>query len=426
MGRNTKRIWLWGRGVRLENRPTAPAEQVEDLPVPQKLIVPLALYDGIPAGEPALQAGPVKRYQALTKGAEAVRAPLGGMVEKIEKCRLPVWGETPCALLTPTPEEPEDEPVPEGAEEPGAYAILEAARLAGIIDEYDGVPLFRKLRECARGKGGIFALNAADDDPYCTSGAACLLTMTAEALDGLALAARAVGAQGMCVVAMHASFSRGQRREIEKKLGETPLYWVKGYYPVWPFLEHARPLRGRLIGRAGVQALAALSGAVRLGAPQDACVVTVAGDALARRQNVRAPIGTPVGRLLEFCGLEAEPSVVAMGSAMRGVAVQEFETPLRAGDRCVLAFAGRVAPRLAPCVGCGRCDQACPEGLFPSQALRRMERGEHRRARQYAGARCTGCNACSAVCPSGLNVAHLIRGGQAPRTGVTQEEAEEA
>lgn len=71
-------------------------------------------------------------------------------------------------------------------------------------------------------------------------------------------------------------------------------------------------LAGRLrrsLGKAGfvgAQACAALYRAVQEGMPQTNTVVTVAGDGVWRAGNLRVPVGTPIGELLERCGVLPE------------------------------------------------------------------------------------------------------------------------
>ena len=54
-------------------------------------------------------------------------------------------------------------------EELSAQQIIEIARLAGIVDESDGLPLADKLEKTNLGKAGTMVVDAVDDEPYVSS-----------------------------------------------------------------------------------------------------------------------------------------------------------------------------------------------------------------------------------------------------------------
>ena len=93
-------------------------------------------------------------------------------------------------------------------------------------------------------------------------------------------------------------------------------------------------LAGRLrrsLGKAGfvgAQACAALYRAVQEGMPQTDTVVTVAGDGVWRAGNLRVPIGTPIGELLERCGVLPDTKLVYIGPAISGEAVTDLSLPV--------------------------------------------------------------------------------------------------
>ena len=54
-------------------------------------------------------------------------------------------------------------------EELSAEQIIEIARLAGIVDESDGLMLADKLEKANLGKMGTMVIDAVDDEPYVSS-----------------------------------------------------------------------------------------------------------------------------------------------------------------------------------------------------------------------------------------------------------------
>lgn len=58
-----------------------------------------------------------------------------------------------------------------------------------------------------------------------------------------------------------------------------------------------------------------------------------------------------------------------------------------------------------PCIRCGDCADACPEGLAPARLAARLDADDLDGALERGLMTCTGCGACEAVCPSGLPLA---------------------
>ncbi len=288
---------------------------------------------------------------------------------------------------------------------PGASDILSAALRAKIVDEFDGAPLEGKLRRYARLGAGFLLVCAFDEDPYVSGATAVLRAEAAKAASGLNLAAKACGAEKTAVAVL----SRREAAGFSKAVPDTGTVVAGKLYPARDIL--ARRLRGA--GEkpvwVGVQACVALAEAVRRGRPQRETVVTVAGDGVRRWRNFRVKIGTPVGDVLRVAEPDENVRLVVIGSSVTGRTVRDLSLPVTAATRCVIALRRPPAERSFPCVGCGRCQRACPAGILPWLALREMESGAPDPARLFHVGACTGCGACGIVCPSGIDLEAAVR-----------------
>ena len=74
------------------------------------------------------------------------------------------------------------------------------AGAAGILDEFDGVPLYRTLKRFRTNKRDVLVCCAADDDPYTAANAAVLREHGEDVLAGLLLAAKYCGVQDVSVL----------------------------------------------------------------------------------------------------------------------------------------------------------------------------------------------------------------------------------
>ncbi len=284
--------------------------------------------------------------------------------------------------------------------------IREIARLAGIIDETDGAPLCDKL-ESARERGvATVYCDAIDDEPYISSQLGIVLRRPEESALALELAMKACEATDMRIAVYKHVLDIAEH--MPRKIAGVPVQRVGGRYPAE--LRAYRSFRRRQsMVTIGAGALLHLIRAAKENTMQTTCFVTVAGDAIANPYNVEAPIGTPVSALLEFCGLAADPEAIVVGGSMTGRTISEpDDEPVGVMTRAVLAFRESYKSVSYTCIGCGRCDSVCPEGLSACQLRRFAEFGRYDKFALYDADRCIGCGACSYVCPSKLDIAATI------------------
>ena len=401
-------ISIFSRGVRLEQKKSRTMRgAVEPLPVPEVIAVPLPGAEA--SSERCIRAGEaVRRFSQLSmpQNSITVCAPAAGEVTEVKTVPHPLAGEITCAVIRTDGSDREIRLAAPGVE-PVPEEIIRLAAAAGIIDEYDGVPLYKKLRRFRRIKADWLAADALDDEPYVCSGLAVLREMPDKVRAGLELAALACGAKERKIAV--ASELRARRYARLSGGAADMLVSGGGIYPAWPNLSKQVRRRGLRPGLIGVQALAALEAAVNGGEPQVSTVVTVAGEGLRDWKNLRVALGTPVGALLEACGVR-EGAVILMGSPITGGLVTDPQTPVTADTRCVLALPeAATAVRVFPCIGCGRCARACPQHIMPWYIHRLLQQDQYPDPRALLRVeKCCGCNACSVACPSGIALAQSV------------------
>jgi electron transport complex protein RnfC len=99
-----------------------------------------------------------------------------------------------------------------------------------------------------------------------------------------------------------------------------------------------------------------------------------------------------------------------VGGAHAGYRLADVRAPVTAHVHAVTRVAVRAA---TPCIGCGRCDDACPEHL-PARLLHRaLAAGTPPPALTPALAACLECGACDAACPSAIPLTEGFRHGRA-------------
>lgn len=303
---------------------------------------------------------------------------------------------------------------------PGAAKILAAARSAGIVDELDGAGLERKLARLAAAKTAVLVAVCFDEDPLATCEQAVLRENAEQVAAGLELAAQACGAAERRIAA-------ASREEIRRAAGRCPgaRFLVPGdRYPALAILRRKLTARGGRAGFVGAQACAALAAAVLQGRAQSETVVTVAGDGVGRWLNCRARLGTPIGALLQAGGLDPGTSAVVVGSSVAGRSVTDLSEPVTAETRCVAAMKRPPRRRPLPCIGCGRCERACPRGIIPWMILQQLESAAPDPFRLFNVERCIRCAACSIVCPAEIDLAAAVKRAAEVKEGGGTRDAE--
>ena len=141
-------------------------------------------------------------------------------------------------------------------------------------------------------------------------------------------------------------------------------------------------------------------------------VVTVTGTAVRRPANLLVPVGTSLAEVLDHCGgLHPDTHQVILGGPMMGQAQKDLEAPILKGTSGLLAMRepfARVEEQA--CIRCGRCLEACPMFLNPSQLglLAKQELYEDMLA-DYHLMDCFECGSCSYVCPSHIPLVQYFR-----------------
>lgn len=290
-------ISFFSSGIRLEQQKSRTMKaKILALPAPEVLYVPLpgaqALIDRcVRAGETVL------RFSQLSMPGShvAVTSPVSGTVTGFQALPHPVRGMVDCAVIRQDSEEQELTLRAPGMEH-APDELIRLAAAAGIIDEYDGIPLFKKLKRLRRMKIDWLGANVLDDEPYVCSGLAVLRENPQGVQQGLELAALAVGAKktGIAVVS---SFRARSYSRVSGQIADL-LVGSGGRYPARPGLLKRLHRQGHRPGLVGVQALEAFAQAAERGIPQTTTVITVAGQGVSRWQNLRVPLGMPIEDLL--------------------------------------------------------------------------------------------------------------------------------
>lgn len=146
--------------------------------------------------------------------------------------------------------------------------------------------------------------------------------------------------------------------------------------------------------------------------------VSVAGFGVARPQVVRARVGTPLSVLVDHCGgFVGSVGKIVVNGLFTGEAITDLSRPVTKTTRS-LAVLPRAASRRArptPCIGCGRCLDACPARLEPLFLEQVIDARDEELADRLRVRACILCGMCSYVCPAHRPLAEKIATARAAR-----------
>jgi Na+-translocating ferredoxin:NAD+ oxidoreductase subunit C len=429
------RLWRFHGGLKLDSRSgPAAASPIEILPLPPRLVLPLAQHIGQPAepivhsGERVLKGQPIARPVGYV-GAK-VHASSSGTVVEIGPQPVPHpsgLSATCIVIETDGRDQPWDgyQPLPDYLEL-SAAELRARVRATGVVGL--GGAAFPTSVKLGAGSGlKLLILNAAECEPYIGCDEALLRELPDEVVAGAQVLLKALGIARCCVAieadkpeacqALNQAISAARENRIE-------LVTVPAIYPEGGERQLIKVLTGEEVPARGVPpdigylcqnvgTAAAVARAVLHGEPLISRIVTVTGEGVVRPRNLEVRLGTPVAELVRACGGYTDDAAhLLMGGAMMGFPLADDAVPVVKGTNCiVVASQAEIRPRRSAmaCIRCGECAVACPAQLLPQQLYWHARAGELDRLDDYHLFDCIECGCCDLVCPSQLPLTQYFR-----------------
>ncbi len=166
---------------------------------------------------------------------------------------------------------------------------------------------------------------------------------------------------------------------------------------------------------SNVASTAAVEDAVVYGKPLIERVMTVSGDGIEKPDNLLVPIGTQFKDVIAACGgAKEETKKYISGGPMMGTAVFDLDVPVMRTSSGLLAFTEDPVAKHAPspCIRCGKCVAACPEGLLPQQLAIAATHMDYARFAELHGMECILCGSCAYVCPANRPLTQCMMDGR--------------
>ena len=366
---------------------------VNRLPLPRVLRYPLLTRSG--RYEPAVASG--KRIRAGDALAVAHSGPAGylnagasGVVEvtATEMLLYPDGREDAAPPLT-------------------SKDLAERVRDAGIVGLGGaGYPTWLKLQQARNNAVTTLIVNAVECEPGVSADGALLRGHTEEVLSGMRALADFLG-RPRTIIALGDGMDDIPGAEVAR---------VTGPYPSGSERALIARLLGMDLSRSPVRQGREVPTDVGVVVFNVATVFAVhrawhCGERLIERivtvhdANAWLRIGHPVAEL------PLPEGQVMVGGPVTGWVATEGESIAKT-TRAVSVRAPREA---SPCIRCGWCARACPEGLLPQELFRHINARRWSETEGLRLADCVECGACDMACPSGLPLLATFRHGKSER-----------
>ncbi len=310
-----------------------------------------------------------------------------------------------------------------------AQEIVARIAAAGIVGMGGATfPTHVKLSIPAGKKVDVLIINGVECEPYLTDDYRIMMERGEEILIGARILASALGV-GRILIGIENN--KPDAVEALSRLAgvvapEAEVVPLRVKYPQGSEKHLIAALTGRQVPSGGlpvdvgavvqnVGTALAVYEAVQKNRPLIERVVTVTGPSVLRQANLRVRIGTPMARLIDYCGgLPADTGKVIAGGPMMGRAVANLEAPVVKGTSALLILPEKEARRTTAqtCIRCGKCVSVCPMGLEPYLLSRLAQKAVWDEAEAHHVTDCIECGSCSWRCPSGLPLLDHIRVGK--------------
>ena len=389
------------------------------MPSPETVVIPMAMHIGRPS-VPVVKAGDkVKVGQLIAEAGGYVGSPIyasvSGTVKKVDDWLVSSGSRVPAVIIASDGEMALSESVqpPEVADYQSFIAAVVKSGIVGLGGA--GFPTAVKLDIKDLSRLETLIINGAECEPYITSDTRTMLDRSEEMVYGVSLLEKYLEAKRVvigiennkpqCVAKMQEAFKDDDKVTVRA----LPAMYPQGGEKVLIYHVTGRVVgEGKLPIDAGAivlncTTLADLAQYIKTGLPLVEKCVTVDGSAVKEPKNVIAPIGAPIGKVIEFCGgFKEDPCKVLYGGPMMGITVPDLEQPVLKTTNALTAFNAKDAktPEPTPCIRCGRCVDHCPLNLMPAEIERAFEAKDPEALDKYKVNLCMECGCCAFGCPA--------------------------
>ena len=418
------------RGIHAPHMKGTAGLTAEILPVPLEVRIPMSMHIGAPA-KPVVSTGDkIKVGQLIGEPAGFVSAPIHSSVSGVVKSVNEYDDITGQKAVSVTITADGEQSLYEGIAPPilnNHDEFLDAVRNSGAVGLGGaGFPTAVKLTVKDSVKLDCIIINGAECEPYITSDTRTMIDDVELVRDGILQLKKYFDAKIIIGIENNKPDPIKNMRKIADSETGVEVRTLPTMYPQGGEKVLIYNVMGRIVPEGGLPldvgvivlnctTVAAIARYINTGVPIVSKCVTVDGSAVNSPKNVIAPIGTPVGELLDYCGCRREDlKKVLYGGPMMGTALPSLDMPVLKNTNAILALSAKDAqpPVESACIRCGRCAKNCPMRLATLEFERAFLLKKPETLGHYKVNLCMECGCCAYNCPARRPLLQSIKLGK--------------
>lgn len=424
-------------GVHPEENKISTTAIIEQMPLPQQVVVLMNQHLGAPATPIVAKGDKVKVGQligeAQTFMCANVHSPVSGTVVKVDVAKDMLGFSKPAVYINVEGDEWMEsiDRTPDIKRE----CSLEPKEIVAKLKEMGIVglggatfPAHIKYSVPEGKKAEYLIINAVECEPYLTSDHRVMMEHAEEICIGVSILRRALGVPNAyigieCNKPEPIAVMTAMAKNFEGIIVEP----LKMKYPQGAEKQLINAITGRRVpsGKLPIDVGCVVSNvgtafavyeAIQKNKPLIENILTVTGKKIPSQHNYQVRIGITYNDIIKHSigELPETTGKVISGGPMMGKAISNLDAPTTKGASSVLVMDESEAVRAqeSNCIRCGKCIQACPMGLEPYlfSALVRNKRIEE--AKQHNILDCIECGCCLFSCPANKPLTDEIRLGK--------------
>lgn len=414
------------RGVSIPHNKLTAEQETTYMPLPSQIILPMSQHVGA-ACKPQVKRNDHVDVGTLVGHSDArmtadIFSPVSGKVRQIRAVHYSNGRSCNAVVIVPDGEQTIDESIRKP--EVGNYTeLVEAIKHSGIVGLGGaGFPTWLKM-DTDLSHIDSWLVNGAECEPYLASDYREMVERPDTILEGIKTCLDLSGVpRSLICIEDNKPKAIELLRQMAADDPRIDVFVLPARYPQGASRVILRNVTGRSVPRGGhltdvgallfnVTTMSEIGRYLRDGMPLTKRRITVMGDAIEHPQNLEVYIGTPIGEILEHCGLTYDPAKVVIGGPMMGVTQVALESPIVRANSGLLAFSakGVQTPRTTACIRCDACISNCPIHLAPIDIQKAYRQRDVAALDDLMADLCVECGTCSYVCPAKQPLAQSTR-----------------
>ena len=424
-------------GVFPEHNKLTKEDEIVRIPDPETVVLPMSQHIGAPC-VPTVKAGDdVAIGQVIGDSDKFISAPIhasvSGKVKSVKEVRVANGSMVPAVTI----ENDGEKRLFEGVEPPKVENhddLVKAVRDSGLVGLGGaGFPSHVKLRFDQSKNIDTLVVNAAECEPYITVDYRECMDNSWDVMSGIYTLAELCGFKNVVIAVED---NKPEAIEVLRRIADNDnehgdivkLMTLKSRYPQGAEKMMVLSATGRKVppGKLpadvgcvvmNVASVSFIGRYLKTGKPLVSRSLTVSGGCIAKPGNVRAPIGTSIQTIIDFCGgFSSEPEKIIAGGPMMGQALYTTDAPIVKSNNSILALSHKEDSSVrkeSACIHCGRCADVCPMSLVPTNIKRQTKTGDAEALLKAGVMVCMECGSCAYTCPAGIPLVQYMRLGKA-------------